>query len=130
MKNINWSKWIAIVLSVFILTQFVQVSFLAARQVGNGQADAGVDASKGSLAEEIYQGVWDAVGDSDSMILSASADENAPVEDPDADPEIDESAPVGSRRWPIGPISRATKTSSLPCAAFSARATPREKYSS
>ena len=76
MKNVNWSRWIAVALSVFILVQFVQVSFLAVDRVGDGGSAAGADASRGSLAEEIYSDLWEKVGDTDSLILDASADES------------------------------------------------------
>ncbi len=72
MKKFSWSKLIAIALSVFIVIQFVEVSFLAAGQIGGARADAGSDASRGSIAGDIYQGVWDKVGDGD-MILTAGA---------------------------------------------------------
>ena len=75
MKNVNWSKWIAIALSIIIVTQFVQVAFLGAAKFGiGGSADAGSDASRGSIAEEAYGALFEKVTGGESMIMTAAAE--------------------------------------------------------
>ncbi|MCR5094055.1 MAG: prealbumin-like fold domain-containing protein [Lachnospiraceae bacterium] len=70
MKNINWSKLIAVVLSVFIVTQFVEVSFLAARRFGGSSSS---DATEANGVAGLYEGLLTAVGEDNGLIMSSRA---------------------------------------------------------